>query len=250
MIDRMDQAIARMVAKLEQMKLLDNTLILFLSDNGASSEIYPNPGFDRPSETRDGRKIAYPPDKNVMPGTDDTFFYIGPAWANVANTPLRYWKAEMHEGGICTPLIAHWPAGLKAPAGSVTHQPGHVIDVMATCVELAGVPYPKEFGGRLLTPPQGKSLVPMIRGEQPRSHEVLAWEHFGAKAIREGDWKLVARKSGPWELYDVARDRAEANDLAARHPQKVRDMEAKWERWAKRTNVYPTPDQPRQPNPP
>jgi arylsulfatase len=241
MIDRMDQGIGRMVDKLRRMNLLDNTLILFLSDNGASSEIYPNSGFDRPSETRDGRKIHYPPGKTVMPGPEETFFYMGPAWASVANTPLRYWKAEMHEGGICTPLIAHWPAGLKADGGSVTHQPGHVIDVMATCLDVAGAEYPHEFQGRAITPQEGKSLVPILSGEKYAGHDVLAWEHFGAKAIRRGDWKAVARQRGRWELYDVAKDRAEINDLAAKHPDAVRDLEAKWEEWARRTNVYPAP---------
>jgi arylsulfatase len=242
MVDRMDQGIGRMVAKLAEMKLLENTLILFLSDNGASPEVYPNPGFDRPSQTRDGRKIAYPPQKRVMPGGDDTWSYIGPAWASVANTPLRYWKAEMHDGGICTPLVVHWPAGLKAPAGSVTHQPGHTMDVMATCVELAEAKYPAEFAGRAITPMEGKSLAPIFHGEQRPGHEVMAWEHFGAKAIREGDWKLVARKGKAWELYKVAEDRGEMDDLAAREPKRVREMEEKWERWARRTNVYPTPD--------
>jgi arylsulfatase A-like enzyme len=241
MVDRLDQGVRRIVAKLAEMKLLENTLILFLSDNGASPEIYPNPGFDRPSETRDGRKIAYPPRKTVMPGSDDTFFYMGPAWASVASTPLRYWKAEMHEGGICTPLIVHWPAGLKAARGSITHQPGHVMDVMATCVELAGATYPKEFQGRAITPTEGKSLLPIFRGEQRPGHEFLAWEHFDAKAIREGDWKMVARKGETWKLYDVAHDRGEIEDLARRAPQRVRDLEGKWDRWAKRTNVYPAP---------
>jgi arylsulfatase len=241
MIDRMDQGIGRLIAKLEELKQLDNTLILFLSDNGASPEIYADGGFDRPSQTRDGRKITYPPNKTVSPGPDDTFFYMGPAWASVANTPLRYWKAEMHEGGICTPLVAHWPAGMKAQAGSVTHQPGHVIDLMATCLELAKAEYPKERAGRPVTPLEGESLVPVLRGERRQGHDVLAWEHFGAKAFREGDWKLVARKDGAWELYDLSKDRVELNNLAAAQPDKVRRLAAKWETWAKRTNVYPMP---------
>jgi arylsulfatase A-like enzyme len=243
MIDRMDQGIGRVIAKLEELKLLDNTLILFLSDNGASPEMYPNSGFDRPSQTRDGRRIAYPPDKSVLPGGEETFFYMGPAWANVANTPLRYWKAEMHEGGICTPMIAHWPAGLKAPAGSVTHQAGHVMDVMATCVELAGAKYPAEFEGRKITPMEGKSLAAVLRGGQREGHEVIGWEHFGAKAVRQGGLKLVARRGARWELYDVAADRAEVDDLAERRPEQVRELEAKWEQWARRTNVFPAPEQ-------
>jgi arylsulfatase A-like enzyme len=249
MIDRMDQGVGKIVAKLSQMKLLDNTLILFLSDNGASPENYPNPGFDRPSQTRDGRKIAYPPQKTVMAGADDTWFYIGPAWASVANTPLRYWKAEMHEGGICTPLIMYWPAGLKTPAGSLTRQVGHVMDVMATCLELSGANYPKDFKDHPITPLEGISLAPIIRNERWVAHEELAWEHFGARAIRVGDWKLVARKGGAWELYNIAKDRGESENRAADEPEKLREMEERWERWAKRTNVFPTPDAPAQPKP-
>jgi arylsulfatase A-like enzyme len=241
MVDRMDQGIGKILAKLDERKLLDDTLILFLSDNGASPEAYPNPGFDRPSQTRDGRKIAYPPSKDVLPGGEETFFYFGPAWANVANTPLRMWKAEMYEGGICTPLIAHWPATVKA---GVTAQAGHVIDVMATCVELAGTAYPKEYQGRPITPLEGKSLLPVLRGEQRKGHDAICWEHFGARAIREGDWKLVARKGAKWELYDLSKDRTELDDRTAEMPERVKAMEAKWNEWAKRSMVYPTPEQP------
>lgn len=241
MVDRMDQGVGKIVARLREKKLLDNTLIFFLSDNGASPEIYPAPGFDRPSQTRDGGKINYPPQKSVMPGADDTFFYLGPTWASVCNTPLRYWKAEMHEGGICTPMIAHWPAGLKTPPAAITHRPLHVMDVMPTCVELAGAKYPKEFKGHKITPMEGMSFAREFRYEPWQSHPVLAWEHFGARAIRDGSWKLVAKKGGPWELYKVFTDRGESDDQAAKDPQKVRDLAEKWEAWAKRTQVYPTP---------
>jgi arylsulfatase len=176
-----------------------------------------------------------------MPGPENTFFYLGPAWANVANTPLKFWKAEMHEGGICTPLIAHWPAGLKTPPGQITHQPGHVMDVMATCAQLANATYPKQFQGRDITPIEGKSLLPILKNEQPPPHDIIGWEHFGARAIRQGDWKLVARKDAKWELYDVAHDRAEQNNLAEKNSEKVRDLESRWNDWAKRTNVYPAP---------
>jgi arylsulfatase len=241
MVDRMDQGVGKIVARLTEKKLLDNTLILFLSDNGASPEVYPTPGFDRPSQTRDGRKIAYPPQKNVMPGTEETFSYLGPSWASVCNTPLKYWKAEMHEGGICTPAIVHWPTGLKTAAAAITYRPVHVIDVMATCVELAGATYPQEFHGHKITPMEGASFAREFRREPFPAHEVMAWEHFGARAIREPSWKLVARKGGPWELYKVFGDRGETEDLAAKEPAKVRELAEKWEAWAKRTNVYPAP---------
>jgi arylsulfatase len=241
MIHRMDASVGRIVAKLKEVNRLDDTLILFLSDNGASPEIYPNPGFDRPSQTRDGRKIAYPPSKDVPPGGEETFFYMGPMWANVANTPFRRWKAEMYEGGICTPLIAHWPKGITIQPGSITHQPGHVIDLMATCLDLAGAPYPEFYNARRLTPMEGKSLTPIFRGQDRKGHDFVAWEHLGHRAIRQGSWKLVARSGAAWELYDLSKDRSELNDLAAAHPGRVRQLDDAWQSWAERTNVYPLP---------
>jgi arylsulfatase len=241
MIDRLDHGVGRIISKLTDVGQLDNTLILFLSDNGASPEAYPNPGFDRPSQTRDGRKIAYPPNKDVPAGPEETFFYMGPMWANVANTPFRRWKAETYEGGICTPLIAHWPGGLLTRAGEITHQPGHVIDLMATCLDAAGATYPQEFSGRQITPPEGKSLLPVFHGRQRDGHEILAWEHFGHRAIRRGPWKLVARSGAAWELYDLSKDRSELNDVAAAHPATVKELDEAWHRWAERTHVYPLP---------
>jgi arylsulfatase A-like enzyme len=246
MVDRLDQGVGRVVAELDRLKLLDDTLILFLSDNGASPEAYPSPGFDRPRETRDGRKITYPPNKTVMPGTETTFFGMGPAWANVASTPLRGWKADTYEGGICTPMIAHWPKGVTTPPGTVTTQPGHVMDLMATCLELSAATYPAEFGGHAITPLAGKSLLPILRGgrrEGAEGHEVIGWEHFGARAIRQGDWKLVGKKDAPWELYDLSADRCELNDRAAVDPGRVKAMAARWEQWAEATNVLPMPEQ-------
>ena len=243
MVDRMDQGIGKVVAELQKRGELDNTLILFLSDNGASPEAYPNPGFDRPNQTRDGRKVTYPPNKQVMPGVETTFFGMGPAWANVASTPFRGWKAETYEGGTCTPLIAHWPKGIKAQAGSLTQQPGHVMDVMATCVELAGATYPKAFGGHAITPLAGQSLLPILQGEKRPGHDVIGWEHFGARALRQGDWKIVGKKDAPWELYDLSADRCELKNLAKANPEKVKELDAAWTKWAEATNVLPTPEQ-------
>lgn len=242
MITRMDEGVGRIVRKLEETNQLDNTLILFLSDNGASPEAYPNPGFDRPAQTRDGRRITYPPDKTVPPGREDTFFGMGPAWANVANTPFRWWKAELYEGGICTPLVAHWPRGMgEVKPGAITPQVGHVMDLMPTCLELAGAGGAKEFGGRPVQAMEGKSLLPVLRGAEREGHQIIGWEHFNARALRRGDWKLVARPGKPWELYDLSKDRTELHDLAAAEPQRVKAMAAEWERWAQRTNVYPAP---------
>jgi arylsulfatase len=242
MIDRMDQGVGRIVARLRDRKMLDNTLILVLSDNGASPETIGDPGFDRPSQTRDGRKIAYPPDKTVMPGPETTFFGFGPQWANVSNTPLRLWKAEMFEGGISTPLVVHWPGGLKTKTGGITHGVGHVMDVMATCLDVAGATYPREFEGRMITPMEGQSLAPLLRGEAWQEHKNIGWEHIGARALRKGDWKIVSRRKGDWALYDLAKDRAESHDLSAEEPERLKSMSELWERWAKRVNVYPAPN--------
>ena len=235
MVSRMDAGVGRVVDKLKAMNLLDDTLVLFLSDNGASPEAYETSGFDRPAETRDGRKVHYPPDKSVPPGRDDTFFGIGPAWANVANTPFRYWKAEPYEGGMRTPMIAHWPRGMTTAPGSTTDQVGHVIDFMPTCLELAGA------GEGKAPRTEGRSLVPILSGGRRAGHDALAWEHFGGRALRKGDWKVVARSGKPWELYDLSRDPTELNDLASSQGGRVKGMSAEWEQWAKRVNVYPAP---------
>jgi arylsulfatase len=244
MVDRMDQGIGRLIRKLEELGELENTLILFLSDNGASYERPSRfgPGFDRAGSTRDGRMVHFPVQKDVLPGPQTVHAGIGPRWANVSNTPFRWWKAKAHEGGIATPLIVHWPAGLNVRPGSITDQPGHVIDIMTTVIEAAGAKYPQTFRGRAITPRAGKSLVPVFQGERRQGHETLFWEHQGARAVRQGDWKLVSTGPGkPWELYNLGEDRTELNDLAGRYPAKVRAMERLWNDWAVRAHVLPKP---------
>ena len=147
----------------------------------------------RSAETRTGEKIRY--GGFAEPGPQTTYTGIGPRWASAANTPLRYWKIESYEGGICTPMVAHWPAGLKAAPGAVTSDVGHVIDLLPTCLEVAGLPYPDEYAGHRLTPLDGKSLVPTLSGEKRQGHERLFFEHEGGRAVRAGDWKLVAAKN-------------------------------------------------------
>ncbi len=170
MIDRMDQGIGRIIKALEETGEMDNTLIVFLSDNGASPEdcMRYGPGFDRPGQTRSGEEIKYPVDKSldVLPGPQTSFTSIGERWANVANTPFRYWKMESFEGGVHTPMIAHWPAGIKAQKGSITDQIGHVMDFMATFVDLAKTDYPSQYQGHEITPLQGISLAPVFEGKQ------------------------------------------------------------------------------------
>ncbi|MBT1688503.1 arylsulfatase [Dawidia soli] len=243
MIDRMDQGIGRIIRALEQSGELENTLILFLSDNGASSDDAQKygPGFDRPGQTRTGAEIIYPVDKKMMPGPETTFASADNMWSNVSNTPFRYWKTEPYEGGICTPLIAHWPAGITARRGSVTDQVGHVIDFMATFLELAHQAYPTEFNGRSISPTPGRSLVPVLKGNRRQAHDYLFFEHLGRKAVIHGRWKLLAVNQKPWELYDLQRDRTEIENVAAQHPDLVKELSAQWQTWAVQNKVLPKP---------
>jgi arylsulfatase len=245
MIDRMDQGIGRIIGALQQIGQLDNTLIVFLSDNGASAEDAASfgPGFDRPAETRDGRKIVYPVRKDVMPGPETTYSSIGPRWANVCNTPYRYWKTESYEGGIHTPMIVFWPGGIKAKRGSFSHHVGHVMDFMNTFIELAGAAYPRQYKGHTIPPTTGISLVSTFRGEASAGHEQLFNEHYGARYAREGDWKLVAlsRDTSSWHLYDLSVDKSETKDVAAEHPDEVRRLDSLWWGWARSHQVYPKP---------
>lgn len=245
MIDRMDHTIGKLVQKLEEKGELDNTVIMFLSDNGASYERPSKygPGFDRAGSTRDGREVKFPvdKDKDALPGPQIVHAGIGPAWANVSNTPFRYYKSKVHEGGIATPLIIHWPAGMDSN-GEITEQPGHVIDLMATCLDLANSPYPPTFENRKITPMAGKSLLPIIQGEQREGHEVLFWEHFGARAVRQKDWKLVMlNEKADWELYNLSEDKTEINNLAAQYPEKVAELSTLWDNMAVETQVNPAP---------
>lgn len=241
MVARMDAGIGRLTAELESQGVAENTLVLFLSDNGASPERIGRPGFDRPSHTRDGREIAYPQrdDPGPPPGPETTFAGIGPRWANVANAPFRLWKATTYEGGICTPLIARWPTTLKP---GVTHEAGHVIDLMATCCDLAGAAYPTTRDGVPVTPLEGKSLRPVFEGRGRGGHEHIFWEHQDGRAVRRGSLKAVSRDLGPWELYDLAGDRTEANDLATSRPDVVRELSAAYDAWAARVGVVPRKD--------
>lgn len=246
MIDHLDQSIGRIVSKLKEKKQLDNTLIFFLADNGGCAEgMAPrretpaNPTTSaRPETTLDGRAVKVGNDPAVMPGPADTYQSYGPEWAHASNTPFRLYKHYVHEGGISSPLIVHWPSAVKS-RNSITAQPGHLIDIMATCVEVAGAEYPAEYKGEKITPLEGKSLLPVFYGKTRPAHEAIYWEHEGNQAIRMNRWKLVKRHPGKWELYDVEADRTESNDLAASEPGRVTMMGAKWDAWAQRVGVLP-----------
>ncbi len=221
MIDRMDQGIGRVMDALRRRDMEENTLVLFMSDNGGCHEKI------------DGRSLHRP---GARAGERGSFVAYERPWANASNTPFRLFKHWVHEGGIASPLVAHWPAGIRQ-RGELTHQVMHVTDIMATCLDLAGAAYPQAFAGKPITPMAGKSLVPIFRGETREPHERLYWEHMNNKAVREGNWKLVASKTGDWELYDLEADRTELRDLSEKEPARAAAMLQAWKTWADATGV-------------
>lgn len=243
MVDCMDQGIGRILKALEETGRLDNTLIIFLSDNGASPEWAANfgPGFDRPSETRDGRTIVYAKNKQVMPGPETSYTSIGPRWANVSNTPYRYWKAWSFEGGVHAPMIASWPKGMKLKKGGFNRQVCHIMDFMPTFLELAHAQYPKVYKGHQITPVEGISLVPIFNGKERKGHDALFNEHVGGRYARQGGWKIVAPNNDnkTWQLYHINDDETELHDLAKQYPDKVHVLDSLWHQWAERVHVFP-----------
>jgi len=229
MIDRMDQGIGRVMRKLREIGREDDTLVVFLSDNGGC-----------------GEHIDRTPD--VPPGPVNSYKTVGAPWANASNSPFRRFKVFDHEGGISTPLVACWPGTISG--GRMCHDVGHVIDFMPTFLELAGAGYPAERSGQLVLPMEGRSLVPALKGEQMGERGPLFWEFRGCRALRMGHWKIVTQ--GPershvnipvepgceaWELYDTSADRCELNDLSREMPEKTREMADLWEKWRARVGV-------------
>ena len=272
MIDNMDQGIGRIQESLKRNGKYDNTMIFFLQDNGACAEQYGmwrelpedidtwplkpmQPGELQyrmvPEVTRDGRPVRV--GRGVMPGPADTYIGYDPLWANASNTPFRMFKHWSHEGGISTPLIVHWPNSIDTK-GEFRHQPGHLIDIMATCIDVSGATYPEVFNDSAIYAMEGKSLKPAF-DNQPLDREALYWEHEGNRAIRIGKWKLVSKPHRrpreldlieelplhEWELYDMENDRSETKNLADAHPEKVAEMAGKWMVWAKKVLVVPKP---------
>ena len=261
MIDNMDQGIGKIVNELKKTKKLDNTLVLFFQDNGGCAEGYGRRAKKAPTEnlgamspeelqhdmtpkkTRDGKPMRVGP--GVMPGPADTAIGYGKGWANVSDTPFRKYKHYVHEGGISTPLIAHWPDKIKGK-GDFIKTPSHLVDLMPTCVELAKAKYPKEYKGNKIKPMEGRSLVPAFN-KKPIKREAIYWEHEGNRAIRIKNWKLVASggkadiEINKWELYDIDKDRGEMNDLSNEQPERKKKMYEMWRKYAKRANVIPWP---------
>ncbi|MEW6302952.1 MAG: arylsulfatase [Verrucomicrobiota bacterium] len=219
MVDAMDQGIGRILKALKESGVEQNTLVMFLSDNGGCAEQL---GHDKPG---------------ITPGLKENYTTVGPSWAWAQNTPFRRFKAWVHEGGISTPLIAHWPGRIKP--NSLNSQVGHIIDFMPTFLELAGGKYPEKHNGAEILPVEGLSLVPVLEGRPRAGHAQLFWEWSGNRAMREGDWKLVwdDKAEKRWHLYELKGDRTETRNLAADHPDRVKRMSEAWLAWAERTGT-------------
>ena len=221
MIHRMDLEIGHVLEQLKATGDFENTIIFFMSDNGASAEQIIRGDGHQPS---------------AAPGSAKTFLSIGPAWAGAANTPFRLHKSWVHEGGISTPLIVHWPKGIHA-RGELRHNPGHLIDLAPTILQLAGGKWPEMYNGHPVPTPPGKSLVPVFAKDSSVTHDYLWWYHEGNRAIRVGNWKLVADHDNPWELYDLKTDRSECRDLASKYPRKIKELGQCWTNHLKEFSV-------------
>ncbi len=243
-VDRMDQGIGRILEALEETGQLDNTLIVFLSDNGACAEDIPenvrieelvNDLMLARARTRDGEEVVAGNFPHIKPGPENTYQSYGIAWANLSNTPFRRYKHWTHEGGVSTPLIMHWPAGINDDGG-LRHTPGHIPDIMATIVDVTGASYPDRHHGHDIPPMEGQSLR-AIFGNDELAERPLFWEHEGNAAVRLGKWKLVREYPHGWELYDMEADRTEMHDIASERPDLVADLSAQYDAWAARCGV-------------
>ena len=243
-IDRMDQGVGRIMAKLRETGEEENTLVMFLADNGGCAEFLAEDASNQePSwyatPTVDGRPIRMGNDPRIRPGPADTFMSYDLPWANASNSPFRLFKRWVHEGGISTPFIMHWPARIKS--AGIVHGPAHIVDVTATCLDAADASYPTENGGRPTTPPEGVSLMPAVEDRAWRREQPIVWEHEGNRAVRLGRWKLVSEFPGNWELYDMDEDRTEISDLAGKNPGVVAELTRIYGEWAERCGVLPWP---------
>jgi len=240
-IDRMDQGVGAIMEALKRNNIGENTLVMFLSDNGGAADFLAENGwYDRTcfgQHTGKDEPIRVGNIPGLKPGPATTFMSYGLSWANVSNSPFRLFKCWVHEGGIVTPFIAYWPEIIQA--GGINHASTHFIDIMATCLNVAGVDYPKECNGNKITPLEGESLLSVFCGEQWSREKPLFWEHEGNRAVRQGHWKLVSKYPGPWELYDMAEDRTELNDLFRKNKPKVQKLEAAYATWAERCGIVP-----------
>lgn len=253
-VDCLDQNIGRIINKVEELGISNNTLFLFMSDNGgnfeeiASDSLPPNQyDFmsygDYPRKTRDGHPVRRGNLPSVMPGSEDTFQSYGIPWGNASNTPFRLFKHYAHEGGISTPLIVRWPDIIRFKNGnSLTNQIGHETDIMTTCLEVAGIQYPSTTTSGNSTPRlAGESLLPIFQGKVRPDRGPIFWEHHGNCAVRSGRWKLVSQFPEYWELYDMEEDRTEMHDVSDKYPDHVKQMANAYHEWARRVGVQPWP---------
>jgi arylsulfatase len=266
MVDRMDQGIGKIVTELKQNHALDNTIFIYLQDNGGCAEYYgradnsdKKANFDfkplgpndfqtkiwPPMQTRGGEWVRTGP--KALPGGEDTFVAYGLGWANASNTPFRGYKHDGYEGGISTPFIVHWPQGMeKRMKGKLVHDPSHLIDLMPTFVTAAEAQYPTTYhDGQTIQPMEGISLLPALSGASLTRAAALGFEHHGNLALRDGRYKIVSayRRDQPvkWELYDMQEDRTELQDLSDKMPEKKQQLIGKWQAWANRVGVQPWP---------
>ena len=235
MVDRMDQNLGRIITRLEESGELENTLIIFLSDNGACAEFNPL-GFDF-EESRNN--ILNTGARLDSLGLSGTYISYGSGWAMTSNTPLNLYKHYIHEGGISTPFILYWPAGIHNP-GRIDKRPAHIMDVMATCVEVSGATYPETNNGTRVIPLEGISLLPVMKGMEAKERN-LGFEHEKNRGYLKGDWKIVSEefRGTDWELYNISEDRLEQNNLADQYPEKVKELADDYDEWAKRVFVLP-----------
>ena len=237
MVEILDRGIGNIMAQLKKSGADKNTVVIFLSDNGACQENVQPSWYDIPSQTRDGRAIRVGNDARYMPGGDETVYQsYGPMWANASNTPFRRFKHFTEEGGISAPFIVRWPDGHLQGGRIEKNAVGDVIDLMPTIVEMASASYPSSLKGKPIQPLEGVSLLPALKGSAV-NRGYLFWEHEGNRAARKGDWKIVGPAGESWKLFDLASDRTELNDLSARFPEVKTDLIAAYDAWAKRVGV-------------
>ncbi len=244
MIDRMDQGIGTVISKLKEEGLYEDTIILFLSDNGGCSEEIGDQSKKwisegvAPRTCREGSEIHFGNNDSIMPGPESTWQSYGLPWANLSNSPFRGYKSQIYEGGISSPLIIKWKEGFEKAKG-ISHQQCHLIDIVPTLLDIVGIKAPKEYQGKEMQEMEGTSFAEIFKGKESILNKVLGWEHQGSEGIRENKWKLVKVFKRPWELYDMEQDRTETNDLIRKQKERALKMEKMYHNWAKRCNVLP-----------
>jgi arylsulfatase A-like enzyme len=240
-IDRMDQGIGRVLAKLRELDIEDNTLIMFMADNGGCAEFLAEDGWieNYVQPLPNGERVNVGNRQGIFPGAADTYMSYDLPWANASNSPFRLYKHWVHEGGISTPFIVHWPTQIKT--SGIRHTPCQFIDIMATCVQISNAHYPTEYNGQVITPLEGESLVPSFENTDWQRDRPLYWEHEGNRAIRIADWKLVSKHPSNWELYNMIEDRTELHDYAQREPDRVNRLSKLYNEWATRCGVIDYP---------